>query len=124
MNKILTTTLQKIIKHIDSPYVLCNEDGERYKSVKKAFNNAVRRAGIKDFHFHDLRHTFPSNLVMAGVDIKTVQELMGHKTIAMTLRYSHLSLSHKQSAVDKLERCIDGLEANLADAVTTYKQHK
>jgi site-specific recombinase XerD len=58
---------------------------------------------ISDFTFHDLRHTFASRLVMAGVDLPTVQNLLGHKTIAMTLRYTHLSSDHKQRAVNALE---------------------
>jgi integrase len=57
-----------------------------------------------DFTFHDLRHTFASRLVMAGVDLPTVKELMGHKSIAMTLRYTHLSTDHKQRAVRVLEQ--------------------
>jgi len=50
-------------------------------------------AGIKNFTWHSLRHIFASRLVMAGVDIRTVQESMGHKTITMTLRYPHLAPS-------------------------------
>jgi integrase len=54
------------------------------------FKVALANAGIANFHWHDLRHTFASRLLMAGVDIRTVQELMGHKTIQVTMRYAHL----------------------------------
>ena len=53
---------------------------------------------------HILRHTFASRLVMAGVDLRTVQELLGHKTILMTMRYAHLSADHRRTAVETLER--------------------
>jgi integrase len=66
------------------------------------FSNAVKDAGIEDFTWHDLRHTFASRLVMAGVDIRTVQELMGHKSITMTMRYAHLSPQHRVAALEKL----------------------
>jgi site-specific recombinase XerC len=57
---------------------------------------------------HILRHTFASRLIMAGVDLRTTQELMGHKTISMTIRYAHLSPDHKQSAMDLLEARFSG----------------
>ena len=75
--------------------------------VKRSFYSACRRAGIKDFRFHDLRHTFASHLIMAGIDLTTVKELMGHKDIRMTLRYTHLAPSHKVKAVDILDRAIN-----------------
>jgi integrase len=59
---------------------------------------------VEDFTFHDLRHTFASRLVMSGVDLPTVEALMGHKDISMTLRYTHLSSDHKQRAVRALEQ--------------------
>jgi len=62
----------------------------------------------KDFHFHDLRHTFASHLVMAGVDITTVSRLLGHKSLTMTLRYSHLAPSHMAKAVNVLDDTLNG----------------
>ena len=64
--------------------------------------NTLKKAGITNFRFHDLRHTFASHLAMQGVDIPTFKDLMGHKTLEMTMRYAHLSPSHKQNAVEKL----------------------
>jgi len=107
INDIVRQTLVEIPKHPDSPYVFCNKNGKPYTDVKKSFFTAMKKSGIVDFRFHDLRHTFASHLVMAGIDIKTVQELMGHKSIEMTLRYSHLSPSHKQRAVDILGKKMD-----------------
>ncbi len=62
----------------------------------------LKIAGIEDFRPHDLRHTFASHLVVSGCDIRTVQRLMGHKTITMTMRYSRLSEMHLKNAVSKL----------------------
>jgi integrase len=96
-------------RRIDIPYVFYDTrtDG-RYNNIQKSFNTAMKRAGIKDFRFHDLRHTFASHLVMAGVDITTVKDLLGHKTLTMTLRYAHLAPSHKAKAVDVLDTVING----------------
>lgn len=67
--------------------------------IDRSFKMALRKANIKDFTFHDLRHTYASWQVMAGTPLATVQKLMGHKTIAMTLRYSHLSPDHVRETV-------------------------
>lgn len=60
---------------------------------------AVKRSGIKNLRWHDMRHTFASRLVMKGVGLRTVQELMGHRTITVTERYAHLAPDHLASAV-------------------------
>ena len=66
------------------------------------FREAIRKAGIKQFTWHCLRHTFATRLIMAGVDLKTTQELMGHLSITMTARYAHLSPEHRAAALEKL----------------------
>ncbi len=76
---------------------------EAHNFVNRVFAPALEDAGIADFRWHDLCHTFASRLVMAGADLPTVKELMGHKTLAMTLRYSHLSIAHRVAAVRMLD---------------------
>jgi integrase len=82
--------------------VFVNLKGEKLEGYKHWFNQAVERAGLVDFTWYCLRHTFASRLVMAGVDIRTVAELMGHKTIQMTMRYAHLAPEHNLAAVESL----------------------
>lgn len=67
--------------------------------IKSAWLPLVQAAGVSCFRFHDLRHTFASKLVMAGVDLNTVRELLGHADLGMTLRYAHLAPEHKAAAV-------------------------
>ncbi len=71
-------------------------------SIREIFANLIQRAGIQDFRFHDLRHTFASHLVMQGVPLHTVGQLLGHKTPSMTMRYAHLSPGHLKESVDML----------------------
>lgn len=93
-------TLRKITG--GKKYVCPNATDAIRRDGRSWFENAVKRAGIPDFHYHDLRHTFASRLVMAGVDIRTVQELLGHKNINQTMRYSHISSDHRRAAVEKM----------------------
>jgi integrase len=75
----------------------------KWVDLKKQFRKTVDKAGIKEIRFHDLRHTFASHLVMNGVDLKTVQELLGHSSLTMTMRYSHLAPDHRMRAIKILD---------------------
>jgi integrase len=85
-----------------SEHVFLNRYGLKLSKPREWFEAAIKKAGIPRFTWHCLRHTFASRLVMAGVDIRTVQELMGHKTIQMTCRYAHLGPQHRLAAVQRL----------------------
>ncbi|MFC1624131.1 tyrosine-type recombinase/integrase [Candidatus Omnitrophota bacterium] len=104
MNDTVKKGLLEVRKHPDSPYVFCNKEGKPCHDIRKSFFTALKKSGILNFRFHDLRHTFASQLVISGVDINTVRELLGHKDIRMVLRYSHLSEDCKRRAVDILGR--------------------
>jgi integrase len=88
----------------DSPWVFCNKKGKRIASVKKGFKLAVDRAKLEDVHPHDLRRTFGSWLVQAGVDIRRVSELMRHSDIRITAQvYAHLAPEDLADAVSVLD---------------------
>ncbi len=80
--------------------VFPNRDGKPITETKTAWAKLLKDAGLKNFRWHDMRHHFASRLVMAGVDLNTVRELLGHADIKMTLRYAHLAPEHKRAAVE------------------------
>ena len=82
--------------------VFTNASGDRRLNSKHWFDPAVAEAGIEDFTWHCLRHTFASRLVMKGAPLRSVQEFMGHRDFQMTCRYAHLAPEHQQSVVDLL----------------------
>ncbi len=86
----------------DSELVFPNKHGKKFDTIKKSWAGLLKTAKIKNFRWHDLRHHFASRLVMAGVDLNTVRELLGHSDMVMTLRYAHLAPEHKANAVEKL----------------------
>jgi len=86
----------------ESDYIFLGPNGKPLKDIKRSFHTALKKAGIKDFRFHDLRHTSASHLLMRGASLKTVQEHLGHTTIAMTQRYSHLSRDFQREEINRL----------------------
>lgn len=104
VNVAVETLLKKIRrdKHLTSPYVFTYQ-GEPVKDVKRSFASVIKKVGVTDFTFHDLRHTFASHFVMRGGSLKSLQELLGHASLTMTLRYAHLAESHQRQAVSLLD---------------------
>jgi integrase len=85
-----------------SDLVFPSHDGERMDNISTSWERLIKDAKIENFRFHDCRHDFASKLVMAGVDLNTVRELLGHSDIKMTLRYAHLAPAKLAAAVAKL----------------------
>ncbi len=95
---------RKKIEHNGEGLVFCHLNGQPVKHFSKAFNEACKIAGIENFHFHDLRHCFGSNLLLSGATLKDVKEMIGHSDIKMTDRYSHLSIEHKLFRQEQLAK--------------------
>jgi len=101
---LLLNELQKIPKEKQKGYVICRENGQPYKDIRGSFKADLLKAGItRNIRKHDLRHTFGSQSAMAGINAFTLKELMGHKTLETTQRYTHLSIVHKKMEIEKLE---------------------
>lgn len=95
-----STLMQWRSQNLTKTYVFPNPFDKPLTDIRKPWLRLLDKAQISDFRFHDLRHHFASKLVMAGVDLNTVRELLGHSDLKMTLRYAHLAPEHKQSAVN------------------------
>ncbi len=99
LNQTVVDTLSGLIRNTENDRVFWNVPAY----WRKAFSGALRRSRINDFKFHDLRHTFCSWLAQAGVPLKTIMELAGHKSLAMTNRYAHLAPDNRKDAVNLLD---------------------
>lgn len=102
----INNTTEQILNQLKdnkSKWVFAKPNGLKYGDWRTAWDNLLKKNNITDLKFHDLRHTFASHLVMNGTDLYTVQQLLGHSTSKMTQRYAHLSMQHKQNAVNTLK---------------------
>src|SRR5712691_11372105 len=89
---------------IDTVLVFPDASGKRPVGIREAWEYAVKRAGIVDFRFHDLRHTFASYLAMNGASLLEIAEVLGHKTLGMVKQYAHLTEAHTRSVVERMNR--------------------
>ena len=102
-NRNTLKALRSLLKRKDaSGYVVPGTLKDRSRAWDRWFEDAVKVARVEDFHWHDLRHTFASRLIMSGVDLRSVGELLGHRTLVMVMRYSHLAPGHLREAVGRL----------------------
>ncbi len=102
LNSTVTAALKQLKEKSRGEYVFSKPDGSPYKSIRSAFKTACKHAKLSGVTPHTLRHTFASRLAMAGVDLRTIQELGGWRELEMLQRYAHLSPSHKAEAVEKI----------------------
>ncbi len=117
LNQAVIDILKRIPRRLDSPYVFPGKNPDKpFADFKKPFEKAVAMAKFSGVTFHLLRHTAASHMVMNDVDLPTVKEILRHKDFSTTLRYAHLSPSHKKSAVDILE---NALKADVIDETKT-----
>jgi len=101
VNSILANALNKV-KH-ENKYIFYNgQTNTRLMDIRKQFINACNDAEIDSLHFHDLRHTAATYMVLGGIDIATVSKILGHSDIKMTMRYTHPTPESKRRAVDVL----------------------
>jgi integrase len=99
-----------------SEYVFPNTRDCRKGNIllMKAFHTALRRSGVKNFRFHDLRHTFATRLVQAGVDLYMVQKLGRWKTVSMVQRYAHHNTETLRNAIEVMDGIGKGIITNLS----------
>ncbi|KWI36351.1 hypothetical protein WM04_06860 [Burkholderia ubonensis] len=114
LNEEALSILKAWRKQSHHEIVFAGVDGAARVDVKTAWSRLLKDAGIANFRWHDMRHHFASRLVMAGVDLNTVRELLGHSDMTMTLRYAHLAPEHKAAAVAKLVRPVPAVKDGAA----------
>ncbi len=105
--------LELVKKHAQVRHLSCNllfpgKDLKKPVDIRTPFENALKRAGIMDFRFHDLRHSCASYLAMNGASLAEIAEVLGHKTLQMVKRYAHLSEAHTMGVVTRMNAKIFG----------------
>lgn len=109
LNPEAMDTLKHWRKQTGGNRLVFSNKGGQFDNVKKAWGRLLSDAKIANFRWHDMRHTFASDLVMAGAQLNTIRDLLGHADLKMTLRYAHLSDSSKADAVALIGTPIDDI---------------
>ena len=108
LSPFLKSALKTLPKYPETDYVFWNPGKKRsVRDISASFGKAITQAKISDFKFHDLRHTFASQLVRSGVDLYVVQKLLGHASPTMTQRYAHLRSDQLKTAIEKMDSKIN-----------------
>jgi len=110
MNVLLTETLKSSKIEFDrtqDEYVFCDNSGKPFTRLDRSFKTALRRAGIRNFRFHDCRHDFASYWMMNGGDIYTLSKILGHSTVKVTERYAHLSPHYGRDTIELMGKRMD-----------------
>jgi len=121
--KVLNSDFMELLGEIrrnGNEHIFTGPEGKPLKGVKNSFRTALKNAGIQDFHFHDLRHTSASYLVMRGASMKAVQAHLGHRSLAMTERYAHLSPDFLKSEIERLTGVFKPEEISKKNLQKTY----
>ena len=102
------------VRKINSEFVFAREDGEKPADLRWQWEEAIKKAKIENFKFHDLRHTAASYLAMNGASLLEIADILGHKTMTMVKRYSHLTKKHTAGVLERMnEKQFNGLKRNL-----------
>ena len=108
------------IRRIDNPYVFPAQRrmGKPPKpiDIDGAWKRAIKRSGVEDFRFHDLRHTAASYLAMSGASLSSIAKILGHKSLSMTMRYAHISDDHASGDLEKMTASIFANTKGASDA--------
>ena len=102
INKVYGILLEHFKQSKTALFFPSDKNSEKPIDVRHPFNEALKRANIKDFHFHDLRHSCASYLAMNGASLNEIAEVLGHKTLSMVKRYAHLSTGHITKVVNDM----------------------
>jgi integrase len=102
LNEDMIKLFNNIRSKNDSDHVFIGERGRPLRSIRNTFNLAMDRADIKDFRFHDLRHTFASHYLMSGGELLSLREILGHSDLKMVQRYAHLASKYKREMINNL----------------------
>jgi integrase len=94
------------LSNSNSRYLFPSTKGDSPRFIRKAWCTAVEKADIKDFRFHDLRHTAASYLAMNGATLMELSHILGHKTLQMVKRYAHLTDQHTADLIEKMNNKI------------------